>query len=187
MKLILSKDVTNLGRAGEVVTVADGYARNYLIPKRLAVLAEKGSLKHLDGIASIAKRKEDKVRSDADALGRRLTSEPLVIEAHSGRDTTKLFGSVTSGDIAEALKARHGVEVDRRTLQLKEPIKALGEYMVPIRLHTSVIPSVTVRVMTKEQIEAANAPAEPPPALVEEPAPVGEPVAVEAPAASEDA
>jgi large subunit ribosomal protein L9 len=148
MKVILLDDVQKLGRRGEVRDVSDGYARNFLIPKKLALSATAGNLKNLDHIKQQANAKAERVRSDAEALRARI--ETLAYEERrQASEEGKLFGSVTSQDLVEFLD-KHGVKVERKRVQLDEPIKALGETTVPIRLHAEVTAQLKVSVTRSE-------------------------------------
>jgi large subunit ribosomal protein L9 len=145
MKVILLDDVTKVGRRGEVREVSDGYARNFLIPKKLALSATQGNLKNLEHIKQQAEAKADRVKSDAEGL--RAQIEALVYEERrQASEEGKLFGSVTAQDIVDFLGAR-GVKVDRRRLTLDEPIKALGEFSVSMRLHPDVTAQLRVNVV----------------------------------------
>lgn len=145
MKVILLDDVPKVGRRGEVREVSDGYARNFLIPKKLALGATAGNLKNLEHIRRQQEAKADRVKADAEGLRARI--EGLVAEERrQASEEGKLFGSVTAQDIVEFLE-RHGIAVERRRVQLEEPIKALGEFSVPIRLHPAVTAQLKVHVV----------------------------------------
>ena len=145
MKVILLDDVVKVGRRGEVRDVSDGYARNYLIPKKLALSATAGNLKNLDHIKTQQDAKAGRIKGDAEALRARV--EALVYEEkRQASEEGKLFGSVTSQDIADFL-GRQGVKVDRRRITLAEPIKGLGETSVTIRLHPDVTAQLKVSVV----------------------------------------
>jgi large subunit ribosomal protein L9 len=145
VKVILLDDVPKLGRRGEVRDVADGYARNFLIPKKLALGATAGNLKNLDHIRRQHDAKAARVKTDADSLRARV--EGLVYEEkRQASDEGKLFGSVTSQDIAEFL-AGQGVSIERRRILLEEPLRTLGEHMVPIRLHPEITAQLRVTVV----------------------------------------
>jgi large subunit ribosomal protein L9 len=145
MKIILLDDVVKVGRRGEVRDVSDGYARNYLIPKKLALSATAGNLKNLDHIKAQQDAKAGRIKGDAEALRARI--EALVYEEkRQASEEGKLFGSVTSQDIADFL-GRQGVKVDRRRITLGEPIKGLGETSVTIRLHQDVTAQLKVSVV----------------------------------------
>lgn len=150
VKLILSEDVPKLGHAGQVVTVKPGYARNYLVPQGLAILATEGRISELDHHSRLIEEKVQKDRTIQEAERSRIQDTVVEITAQVGVEG-KLFGSVTSIQIAELL-AQQGVEVDRRRIDLKSPIKEIGEHTVPIRLHRDVTAEVKVVVT------AANAP-----------------------------
>jgi large subunit ribosomal protein L9 len=145
MKIILLEDVSKVGRRGEVRDVSDGYARNFLIPKKLALGATAGNLKNLDHIKKQANAKAD--RAKADAEGVRAQIEALAYEERrQASEEGKLFGSVTSQDLVDFLD-KHGVKVERRRVQLDEPIKTLGETSVPVRLHADVTAQLRVSVV----------------------------------------
>jgi large subunit ribosomal protein L9 len=145
MKVILLDDVTKVGRRGEVREVSDGYARNFLIPKKLALSATQGNLKNLEHIKKQAEAKADRVKSDAEEL--RAQIEALVYEERrQASEEGKLFGSVTAQDVVDFLASR-GVKVDRKRLTLDEPIKALGDFSVSMRLHPDVTAQLRVNVV----------------------------------------
>ena len=145
MKVILLDDVAKVGRRGEVRDVSDGYARNFLIPKKLALSASAGNLKNLDHIKQQTHAKADRVKADADGVRQRIEALTLE-ERRQASEEGKLFGSVTSQDIAEFLD-KHGIKVERRRIHLDEPIKTLGETTVPIRLHQDVTAQFKVSVV----------------------------------------
>lgn len=137
MKVMLTKDVENVGRAGEVKEVADGYGRNYLLPRKLAVVAGKGVEAEARRIREASARREAKDKEEAEALAEDIGNKTVVVRLRMGADD-KAFGAITNQDIAAALKAQHQVEVDRHKIDLKEPIKQLGEHQVALRLHHDV-------------------------------------------------
>jgi len=137
VKVMLTKDVENVGRAGDVKDVADGYGRNYLLPRKLAVPARAGVEDEARKIRDAANRREAKDRDEAQALAEEIGNKTVVVRLRVGAED-KAFGSVTNADIASALKAQHQVEVDRHKIDLKEPIKQLGEHQVALRLHRDV-------------------------------------------------
>jgi len=144
MKVILLDDVVKVGRRGEVRDVSDGYARNFLIPKKLALSASAGNLKNLEHIKQQADSKAQRIKGDAQGLQQRI--EALTYEERrQASEEGKLFGSVTSQDIADFL-ARQGVKVERRRIQLDEPIKTLGETAVTVRLHADVTAQLRVNI-----------------------------------------
>jgi large subunit ribosomal protein L9 len=145
MKVILLDDVAKVGRRGEVRDVSDGYARNFLIPKKLALTATPGNLKNLAQIKTQQDTKAQRIKSDAQALGARI--EALVFEVtRQASEEGKLFGSVTAQDVVDFLGTR-GVEIERRRIQLDEPIKTLGETPVGIRLHPEVTAQLRVNIV----------------------------------------
>ena len=145
MKVILSKDVQGTGKAGEVKDVADGYARNYLIPRKLAIPATGGALKNVEQKRASEQKKAANEEAAARALADRLTSAPVVLTAKVG-DQGRLYGSITSGDIADQLSAHLGQPIDKRKIELDEPIRQLGTFEVTIRLHRAVSAAVKVDV-----------------------------------------
>ena len=145
MKVILLDDVTKVRRRGEVREVSDGYARNFLIPKKLALSATAGNLKNLEHIKKQQEAKADRVKADAESL--RAKIEALVYEERrQASEEGKLFGSVTTQDIADFLVSR-GIDIDRKRITLEEPIKALGEFSVSMRLHDDVTAQLKVNVV----------------------------------------
>ena len=144
MKVILLEQVEKVGRPGDQVEVADGYARNFLIPKRKAVAATTAHVKSLDHLLRQSKGQKDRFRQAAESMAARIAEASCVIKRQSG-EHEKLFGSVTNQDIAAALGAQ-GLDVDRRKILLQEPIKALGSYTIPIRLHPEVVAQLRLTV-----------------------------------------
>jgi len=145
MEIILRQDYQGLGKTGDVVTVKDGYARNYLIPKGIAYVATKENKKRLENELKVKTWRVEKEKLAAEELAKKLANVSCTIPVQVGEED-KLFGSVTSQNIAEALAAQ-GIEVDRRKIQLNEPIKSLGIYSVPIKLHPEVEATVKVWVV----------------------------------------
>jgi large subunit ribosomal protein L9 len=148
MEVILREHVDNLGQRGEVVKVAAGYARNFLLPRKLALLVNDGNRKLVDRERKIADTREAEERQTAEALAARIAQIELTISRRVG-DTEQLYGSVTSADLAEALSTK-GIDVDRRKIQLGEPLKALGETSVPIKLHRDVTAQLKVHVVKQD-------------------------------------
>jgi large subunit ribosomal protein L9 len=147
MEVILREHVDNLGRRGDLVKVADGYARNYLLPRKMALLATEGNKKVIEREREKFEAKEAEEQKVAQAVADRLGSVEIEIARKVG-ETDALFGSVTNADVAEALTAK-GFDVDRRKIQLHEPIKKLGEYTVPVKLHRDVIVPLKVKVVAE--------------------------------------
>lgn len=147
MEVILKEDVPKLGHRGEVVKVAEGYGRNYLLPRKLAIEATAGNKAVIEQMRQSAVRRSAVEKADADALARQLESVSLSFQRKAG-EKDHLFGSVTSSDIGEAL-AQKGFNIDRRRIQLSDPLKSLGEFDVPVRLHRDVTSRVKV-VIEKE-------------------------------------
>jgi large subunit ribosomal protein L9 len=148
MEVILREDVEKLGNRGQVVKVAPGYARNFLLPKRLAVEATEANKKIVEQERQAHLRKEAKLKSESEDLAKLLNGVSVTITQKAG-ENDQLFGSVTAKDVADALAAK-GYTIDRRKVQLDEPIKQLGEFKVPVRLHREVTAEVTVTVAKEE-------------------------------------
>ncbi len=148
MKLILKEDVPNLGSAGEIVTVKDGYGRNYLIPNQLAIPANEGNLKQIEHARRLVDVHRKKVAATSAALREQLAAANVEIAKLAGEED-RLYGSVTNAEIAEVLEAQ-GVTVDKRTIVVDEPIKTLGEHVVRVKLKESEPFELTVRVVAKD-------------------------------------
>jgi len=145
MEVILREHVDNLGKRGEIVKVADGFARNYLLPRKLALPATAGNRKHVERERKIMEGREAQEKGAAEAIATRLAAVDIAIARRVG-DTEQLYGSVTASDIVDFLKSK-GFEVDRRKLILPEPLKALGEFDVPLKLHREVTVPLKVKVV----------------------------------------
>ena len=154
MEVILRDHVEKLGKRGEIVKVSDGYARNYLLPRKLALPATEGNRKHVERERKIMETREADEKSQAEAIASRLSTVDITLARRVG-DTEQLYGSVTAADIADFLKTK-GFEIDRRKLILPEPIKAIGEHDVPLKLHREVTAPLKVKVV-KEGAETATA------------------------------
>jgi large subunit ribosomal protein L9 len=151
MKVILKQDVDKLGKAGDVVKVATGYGRNYLVPMKIAIEATPGNLK-ITGIERLAAaRRDQRDKESATLLAKEIVKLRITIRKKVGEGGI-LYGSVTALDIADFLSA-HKIEIDKRKIQLDEPIKSIGDYQIPIRLHKEV--TVPVRIAVEEEPEAA--------------------------------
>ncbi|KAF1085926.1 50S ribosomal protein L9 [Sporotomaculum syntrophicum] len=146
MQVILLENVKKLGIKGQVVKVAEGYARNYLIPKGLAVEASKGKLKDLEKQSQVQEANRKKLEDEARKLGQQLENLKLVMQTKVG-DAGKLFGAINNKDIAEFLYNNYGFSVDKKKIILKDPIKALGEYTIIIKLHPAVQAQINVEVV----------------------------------------
>jgi large subunit ribosomal protein L9 len=149
MKLILREDVYNLGKSGEVVSVKNGYARNYLLPRNLALLANAESVKQLDHEKQVIELRQQKLKGTAEEQSKALSAVAVKITRKVG-DQDKLFGSVTALDIAEALN-KAGQKIDRRLIHLPEPIKAVGQFEIEVRLHRDVVTKIKVEVAGEAQ------------------------------------
>ena len=153
MKVILSNDVEKLGRKGDVVTVADGYARNFLIPKGFAMLASKGALKQAEVMQRARAERAEKEKAEAASRVATLAASPVYISARAGEEG-RLFGSVTKADVARAIQDQLEQDIDRHLIRLDEPIRSLGTHQVEIHLHEDVNAMVTVEVIAHDEDEA---------------------------------
>jgi len=148
MKVILKEDIRNLGKCGEVVEVKDGYGRNYLVPRNLAIPAGKRNLSAIEEITKQKQIKENKKRKKDERVKSQIEKISCTAEVSVGEED-RVFGSVTSSDIAELLKEK-GFDIDRRLIELEEPIKALGVYTVPVRISKEVIANLKLWVVKKQ-------------------------------------
>ncbi len=167
MKVILQENVEGLGYLGDVLNVANGYARNYLLPRKKAVVANDRQVKMLQHIKRQTEQKAQKELEALGEVGNALGGVSLTFEVQTGKDD-KLFGSITSKDIAEQM-AQQGHAIDRRKIQLSQPLKELGTFTVPVKLHRDVVPNISVTlvkkgeeepVATEEAVEASDTPTE---------------------------
>jgi len=148
MKIILTKDIDSLGKEGITIEVSNGYARNYLIPRRLAIPATKEAQKFYEKKRKKLEEKLTAQKAELEELAKKLESLELIIRVDA-QESGKLFGSVTSSNIAEAIKEALGIEIDRRKIELPEHIKGVGAYEIPIKLHPDVICKVKFKVEAK--------------------------------------
>ncbi len=142
---MLTKDVERVGKAGDIKDVADGYGRNYLLPRKLAVPAHGGVEAESKRLREAVAKRETKDRAEAQVLADEIGNKTVVVRLKVGADD-KAFGSITNSDVAAALKAQHRVEIDRHKIDIREPIKTLGEHQVPLRLHRDVTAHVNLIV-----------------------------------------
>ena len=149
-KVLLREDVDDLGARGEIVRVRAGYARNYLLPRKLAVEATAGNVKGIESERAALLKKEAKERATAEAQSQQMSTLDLEFRRKAGEQGA-LYGSVTSMDVAEALRER-GYEIDRHRIHMREPLKRLGEYTVPVRLHREVTIDLKVRVAPEGEV-----------------------------------
>lgn len=145
MKLILKEDVKNLGKMGDIITVAEGHARNFLLPKKLAVEALTENIKALEHQKKTIQEKAKKVKNASQDLASKISSLTISIKAKAGEEE-KLFGSITSMDIAAALK-NEGIDIDKKKISLEEPIKRLGSYAVSIKIHPEITAQLNISVV----------------------------------------
>jgi large subunit ribosomal protein L9 len=150
MEVILKEDVAKLGSRGDVVKVAEGYGRNFLLPRKLAIEASAGNKTVIEQMRAAAVRRSAKERSQAEELSKQFDGLSVTFQRRSG-EQDQLFGSVTSGDLADALEKK-GFNLDRRKIQLHEPLKSVGEFTVPVKLHKDVTAHLKV-VIEKEAVE----------------------------------
>jgi large subunit ribosomal protein L9 len=148
MKVVLRADVESLGNKGDLLDVADGYARNYLVPRGLAMRATKGVVKQAEAMRRNRAARDERDREAAQAIADQLTGKRIELKARAG-EGGRLFGSVTSTDVASAVQAQAGVEIDRRHLTMPEPLKELGPAEIPLRLHPDVEVELTVEVVAE--------------------------------------
>jgi len=149
IKVLLTQDVATLGKAGEVKRVARGYARNYLFPRGMAMPPTEGAMRHVEIMSKANVKRNERQSADARALAERMNATALEFKAKVG-EQGRLFGSITSQDIADALQQKLGVEVDRRKIELAEPLRQVGEHQVSVRLHGDVNAIVNVNIAPEE-------------------------------------
>jgi large subunit ribosomal protein L9 len=148
VRVVLRDDVENVGRKGDLIEVADGFARNYLVPRGLAMKATKGVVQQAEAMRRNREARDTRDREAAQALADQLTGRRIEVRARAG-EGGRLFGSVTNVDIIDAVRAQTGVELDRRKTQLAEPLKELGATEVPVKLHSDVEVTLTVDVVAE--------------------------------------
>ena len=148
MKVVLTKDVKSQGKAGQIINVSDGYARNFLFPKKLAVPADAKVINDIKNKQSSAKHKEEVERENARALAKKLSETTIKLTAEAGSDG-RFYGAITSKDIAEALKAQAGIEADKRKILLDSPIKAFGTYKIELKIYADISGKFNVTVTEK--------------------------------------
>ncbi len=148
MKIVLRDDVENVGRKGDLIEVTDGFARNYLVPRGLAMKATKGVVRQADAMRRSREAREARDLESAQALADQLTGRRIALRARAG-EGGRLFGSITSADVVDAVREQTGVELDRRKTQLAEPLKELGAVDVPVKLHPEVEVTLTVDVVAE--------------------------------------
>lgn len=146
MKVILQQDVKTLGKKGDLVEVSEGHARNFLFPRKLAVEATTGNVKTLEARKQKEAEKKEEEKKQAQALGEKLSKLEVKIQAKTG-ENGRLFGSITSKDIADAIKTASGLEIDKRKIDLEDPIKNLGTYPLKVKLHRDVTTEVRVSIV----------------------------------------
>jgi len=150
MKIILQKPVDKLGVPGDVVDVADGYARNYLMPRGLAVKATRGGVKHVDSLKRAHTARVIVAKGEAEQVAQRLMASPVTVPAHAGEEG-KLFGSVTPTDVAAAIESQTGIRVDRHDVHMDEPIRSVGVHEVKVHLFAEVDPIISVEVVASPE------------------------------------
>jgi large subunit ribosomal protein L9 len=145
MKVVLTQDIKGTGKAGETKEVADGYARNYLLPRKLAQPATRGTQDQVERQKTASVQREQRELTEARALAERLQAVQVVLKLRSGKDG-KLFGAVTNADVASALKQQHGITLDRRKIEFEEPVRAMGPGTAHIKLHREVTARIPLMV-----------------------------------------
>jgi large subunit ribosomal protein L9 len=150
MKIILQKPVDKLGVPGDVVDVADGYARNYLMPRGLAVKATKGGIKHVESLKRAHGVRVNAAKVEAEQVAQRLMASPVTVSAHAGEEG-KLFGSVTPTDVAAAIESQTGIRIDRHDVHMEEPIRSVGVHEVKVHLFAEVDPIISVEVVASAE------------------------------------
>jgi large subunit ribosomal protein L9 len=145
MKIILQKEIDKLGAPGDMVDVADGYARNYLVPRGMAIPASKGAVRHAESLRRAHQGRVAKAQQEAEALAERITAAPIKVRAKAG-EGGKLFGSVTGADLAEEIERQTGERIDRRMIHLDEPIRSVGVHEVRVHLHPDVNAALSVEI-----------------------------------------
>jgi large subunit ribosomal protein L9 len=150
MKVILTRDVKDLGQAGSIVNVADGYARNFLFPRKLAVEATPGNLEVIKKRQQREVHKAGRAVEDAEELRTKLDGVSITVTGKTGTGT-RLYGSITSQDISEAVEKQHNIKLDKRDIQIQDPIKSTGSYTVPVKLHGEVTANIQVEVIGEGQ------------------------------------
>jgi large subunit ribosomal protein L9 len=145
MKIILQMEVEKLGVPGDVVTVADGYARNFLVPRGMAIPASKGAVRHAESLRRAHDTRVNKATGEARVFAARLSAKPIVVKARAGEEG-RLFGSITTADLAEEIAKQAGETIDRRDIHLDEPIRSLGTHEVSVRLHPEVDATLSIQV-----------------------------------------
>ncbi len=160
MKVLLTQDVDNLGHAGEVKTVADGYGRNFLLPRSMAVIASVGAIKGADRVKNAAVARRAKNNADIESIAQLINGSTVHFAARAG-EKGKMFGSITAQHVADALGKQLGREIDKRKVGLREPLRELGSHTVVVRLGADVTPNITVVITPEGQVTASAAPAAP--------------------------
>jgi large subunit ribosomal protein L9 len=150
MKVILSRDVPKLGKEGQLVEVEGGYGRNYLIPRGLAVTADKGNLKMWEERQKMLQHRADRIKQHARTASQQIDSQQVTIAGRTAPNSTKLFGAITAGDIADAIREQHGVKVDKRRIDLIDPIRYTGTYTVDVQWDSETRAAITVEVQGAE-------------------------------------
>lgn len=150
MKVILTRDVKDLGKAGSLVNVAEGYGRNFLLPRKLAIVADEGAMKAYEKKQKTLELKGEQMLAEAQQIAEKLNDTRVTISGKAGAGT-KLYGSVTNQEIADALLEQHSIKVDKRKIHIMEPIKNTGSYEVPIRLHHDVTANIHVDVVGQSE------------------------------------
>jgi large subunit ribosomal protein L9 len=150
MKLILTRDVKDLGKSGQVINVADGFARNFLLPRKLAIQADAGALAAIERKRKVLEVKGEKLAVEAQEVAEKINNLQVQVTGKAGSGT-KLYGSITNQEIADALMAQHSISVDKRTIHITDPIKSIGTFEVPVKLHHEVTATIHVEVVAQAE------------------------------------
>jgi large subunit ribosomal protein L9 len=149
MKVILTQDVKDVGKAGELVNASEGYARNFLIPRKMALVADAAAMKAYEKKKKTLAMKGEKLLADAKATAEKINNLKIVVKGKTGSGS-KLYGSITNAEIADALQSQHGIKLDKRKIHIADPIKTVGSFEVPVKLHHDVSTNIHVEVVGQE-------------------------------------
>jgi large subunit ribosomal protein L9 len=149
MKVVLTQEVQGLGQAGQIKEVADGYARNYLLPQGMATIATPGAIKEVEQRQAAEKKRQDKLDAEMKSIGKKMDGTNITVKSKVG-EGGKLYGSITTQDIAEALERQAGQTVDKRKIEIEEPIRHVGSYQIPVKLSKNVTANINLTVEGEE-------------------------------------
>ncbi|MHB9038559.1 MAG: 50S ribosomal protein L9 [Armatimonadota bacterium] len=149
MKIILTQDVKDMGKAGELVNASEGYVRNFLIPRKMAVIADAGAMKVYEQKKKTLEMKGEKLLAEAKEMAGKIDSLKVIVKGKAGSGS-KLYGSITNTEIADALQTQHHIKIDKRKIHIADPIKTIGSFEVPVKLHHDVSTNIHVEVIGQE-------------------------------------